>query len=129
VAETDFCFWAVAKFVTSAVTNAATNINNAIRLTRYLLFSCNSRVLRNARLYRALRAGWPANSRFSHEQREDVTFGRVHPMKLRGVVSLDLSQHDLECIWLYPYIVRKRVLDTVDREENKDNDHRQRCYG
>jgi hypothetical protein len=63
VAETDFCFWAVAKFVTSAVTNADTDINNAIRLTRYLLFSCNSCVLRNARLYRALRAGWPANSR------------------------------------------------------------------
>lgn len=49
-------------------------------------------------------------------------------MKLRGVVSPDLLQHDLECIWLYPYIIRKRVLDTVDREENKDNNHRQRCY-
>src|SRR4028119_1167080 len=62
-AETAFYFWAVAKFVTSVVTNADTDINNAIRLTRYLLFSCNSCVLRNARLYRALRAGWPANSR------------------------------------------------------------------
>jgi hypothetical protein len=50
-------------------------------------------------------------------------------MKLRGVASLDLLQHDLECISRYPYIARKRVLDTVDREENKDNDHRQRCYG
>ena len=50
-------------------------------------------------------------------------------MKLRGVASLDLLQHDLECISRYPYIARKRVLDTVDREESKDNDHRQRCYG
>lgn len=98
VAETDFCFWTVAKFVTSAVTNAATDINNARRLTRYLLFPCNSRVLRNAKVIPSIKVGWPVNSRLSHEQREAGTFGRGHPMKLRGVVSLDLLQHDLECI-------------------------------
>ncbi len=48
MSETDSCFWAVAKSVTSAVTNAATDIDNAIRLTRDLLFSYNSRVLRSA---------------------------------------------------------------------------------